>query len=106
MSLDNIGFALIVIGLLVIWGRVVSILQNKKGQNQKVALDSIGVPSPTGFPTEVHMNPISALVFIIFIGGAVLSRMANMPIAVTVVLALIGIFLGYSIRWRSNGSGR
>jgi regulator of protease activity HflC (stomatin/prohibitin superfamily) len=44
------------------------------------------------------MNPISALVFIVFIGGAVLARLADMPIAVTIVLALIGIFLGYSIK--------
>jgi regulator of protease activity HflC (stomatin/prohibitin superfamily) len=48
--------------------------------------------------TEVHMNPISALVFIVFIGGAVLSHLAGLPIAVTIVLALIGIFLGYSIK--------
>jgi regulator of protease activity HflC (stomatin/prohibitin superfamily) len=48
--------------------------------------------------TEVHMNPISAVIFIIFIGGAVLSRLANMPISVTVVLALIGVFLGYSVK--------
>ena len=48
--------------------------------------------------TEVHMNPISALVFIIFIGGAVAARLADMPIAVTVILAVIGIFLGYSIK--------
>ncbi len=44
------------------------------------------------------MNPISAVIFIIFIGGAVLSRLADMPISVTVVLALIGIFLGYSVK--------
>ena len=44
------------------------------------------------------MNPISAVIFIIFIGGAVLARLANMPISVTVVLALIGIFLGYSVK--------
>ena len=44
------------------------------------------------------MNPISALVFIIFIGGAVLARLANMPIIITIGLALIGIFLGYSIK--------
>jgi regulator of protease activity HflC (stomatin/prohibitin superfamily) len=54
--------------------------------------------SSSSSTTEVHMNPISALVFIVFIGGAVLARLANMPIAVTVVLALIGIFLGYSIK--------
>ena len=44
------------------------------------------------------MNPISAVIFIIFIGGAVLSRLANMPISVTVVLAVIGVFLGYSVK--------
>ena len=48
--------------------------------------------------TEVHMNPISAVIFIIFIGGAVLARLAEMPISVSVVLALIGIFLGYSVK--------
>ena len=49
-------------------------------------------------PTEVHMNPISALIFIVFIGGAVVARLMDMPIAVTVVLAVIGIFLGYSVK--------
>ena len=48
--------------------------------------------------TEVHMNPISALIFVVFIGGAVLARLADMPISVTVILALIGIFLGYSVK--------
>ena len=48
--------------------------------------------------TEGHMNPISAVIFIIFVGGAVLARLADMPIAVTVILALIGIFLGYSVK--------
>jgi regulator of protease activity HflC (stomatin/prohibitin superfamily) len=48
--------------------------------------------------TEVHMNPISALVFVVFIGGAVLSHLANLPLAITIVLALTGIFLGYSIK--------
>jgi regulator of protease activity HflC (stomatin/prohibitin superfamily) len=47
---------------------------------------------------EGHMNPISAVIFVIFIGGAVLARLADMPISVTVVLALIGIFLGYSVK--------
>ena len=47
---------------------------------------------------EGHMNPISALIFIVFIGGAVLARLADMPIAVTVILAFIGIFLGYSVK--------
>jgi regulator of protease activity HflC (stomatin/prohibitin superfamily) len=44
------------------------------------------------------MNPISALVFVVFIGGAVLSHLANLPLAITILLALTGIFLGYSIK--------
>jgi regulator of protease activity HflC (stomatin/prohibitin superfamily) len=68
-----------------------------------VAIDSFGVSPPqftsaNNSSTEVHMNPISALVFIVFIGAAVLARMADMPIIITIVLALIGIFLGYSIK--------
>jgi regulator of protease activity HflC (stomatin/prohibitin superfamily) len=55
-------------------------------------------PISSSSTTEGHMNPISAVIFIIFIGGAVLARLADMPIAVTVVLALIGIFLGYSVK--------
>lgn len=47
---------------------------------------------------EGHMNPVSAVIFIIFIGGAVLSRLADMPISITIALALIGIFLGYSVK--------
>jgi regulator of protease activity HflC (stomatin/prohibitin superfamily) len=49
-------------------------------------------------PTEVHMNPISALIFIMFVGGAVLSFIAHMPLTVTIVLALLGVFLGYSVK--------
>ncbi len=48
--------------------------------------------------TEVHMNAISAVVFLLFVGGAALSHLSGMPIALTIVLALIGIFLGYSIK--------
>jgi regulator of protease activity HflC (stomatin/prohibitin superfamily) len=49
-------------------------------------------------PEGLRMNPISALVFVIFIGGAVGAFLANFPPAVPVVLALVGIFLGYSIK--------
>jgi regulator of protease activity HflC (stomatin/prohibitin superfamily) len=52
-------------------------------------------PSST---TEVHMNPISAVIFVIFVGGAVLSFLARMPVAIPVLLALIGVFLGYSVK--------
>ena len=44
------------------------------------------------------MNAISAVVFFLFIGGAALSRMAGLPVPLTVLLALAGIFLGYSIK--------
>ena len=44
------------------------------------------------------MNPVSALIFIIFVGGAALSFLARMPLSITIVLALIGIFLGYSVK--------
>ena len=44
------------------------------------------------------MNPVSALIFVIFIGGAVLSYLAHLPLAFTIILALIGIFLGYSVK--------
>ena len=45
-------------------------------------------------PTEVHMNPISALIFVIFIGGGVLAFLAHL-IPLAIILALIGIFMGY-----------
>lgn len=44
------------------------------------------------------MNPISALIFVLFVGAAVLSHFAGMPIAVAVILGLIGVFLGYSVK--------
>jgi len=47
---------------------------------------------------EVRMNPISALIFVIFVGGAVLAFLARMPVPVPIALALIGIFLGYSVK--------
>src|SRR5262249_3482980 len=49
-------------------------------------------------PQETHMNPVSALIFIVFVGGAALSFVARMPIGITILLALIGIFLGYSVK--------
>ena len=44
------------------------------------------------------MNPISALVFVIFIGGAVATFLAHFPPAVPIALPVIGLFLGYSIK--------
>jgi regulator of protease activity HflC (stomatin/prohibitin superfamily) len=54
--------------------------------------------SSSNSPTEVHMNPISAVIFIVFIGAAALARFMEMPIWISVVLALIGVFLGYSVK--------
>ena len=42
--------------------------------------------------------PSVLLIFIIFVGGAVLSYLAQLPLGLTIVLALIGIFLGYSVK--------
>src|SRR5580658_2882783 len=63
-----------------VWGRAPTV-NNLFARN---ASDTVSSYKPQ---TEVHMNPISALIFIVFIGGAVLARLANMPIAVTIVLA-------------------
>jgi len=120
--MNHFGFTLIVLGIMVVlwartaakksappsrkspWGRPPDIVV------QAARIESLGLislasrrnvvdTSPTyNSKTEVHMNPISAVIFIVFIGGAVLARLANMPISVTVVLALIGVFLGYSVK--------
>ena len=80
------------------WGRPSQAL------GRAATIETLGVrirssnTSTTSSQTEVHMNPISALVFIVFIGGAVLARLADMPIIITIVLGLIGVFLGYSIK--------
>jgi hypothetical protein len=47
---------------------------------------------------EIHMNPISALIFVIFLGGAALTFVARMPMPVTIALAVVGVFLGYSVK--------
>jgi regulator of protease activity HflC (stomatin/prohibitin superfamily) len=122
--MDHFGFFIVVIVLLIFWSalsRLVRRAQKPDSRplwnrpappvlNRVADLESFGLASAirnaqrnsnNAFqpsPTEVHMNPISALVFIVFVGGAVLARLADMPIAVTIVLAVIGVFLGYSIK--------
>jgi len=122
--MNQVGFFLVAAGLFIFWGWISNLLRNAQKKDRQSAwnqpapaalrraanIESLGVtaairaarrnnsdiPNPTS--TEVHMNAISAVVFILFIGGAVLSQMAGMPVALTVVLALIGVFLGYSIK--------
>ena len=56
------------------------------------------IPKPDEYQQEMHMNPVSALIFIIFIGGAVASFLARLPLPIPILLALIGIFLGYAVK--------
>lgn len=44
------------------------------------------------------MNPIAAATFVVFIGGAALSGLAHMPLTLAIVLAILGIYLGYSVK--------
>jgi len=114
-TLNHIVFVIVVITALAFWTQLTKILRNQPQKqdgnarptpwsrppqplSRASAIDSVRTRSQNNSQTEVHMNPISALVFIVFIGGAVLARLADMPIGITIVLALIGIFLGYSIK--------
>ena len=119
MNQFRLIFLAVLLWLLWTWAsKLFAANRNKGPWNQPVprtvsrmaAADSLGLTtavraarrnssnSLNSSTTEVRMNPISALVFIVFIGGAVLARLAEMPIAVSIVLALAGIFLGYSIK--------
>ena len=49
-------------------------------------------------PEVLHMNPISALIFVIFIGGAAGAFVSGLPPALSVLLAVAGLFLGYSVK--------
>jgi regulator of protease activity HflC (stomatin/prohibitin superfamily) len=110
---NQFGFFLVVVAILIVWSRVSSLLRKARRNDPRASVWNQPAPRTTVIraarrnssnqsfqqsSTEVHMNPISALVFIVFIGGAVLSQLAGLPIAVTIVLGLIGIFLGYSIK--------
>jgi regulator of protease activity HflC (stomatin/prohibitin superfamily) len=122
--MSHFGFFLVVIALLIFgtglprlmrktqkpdsqsfWNRPAPAVLSRAADSESFGLTSIirnaQRNSDNAFQpssTEVHMNPISALVFIVFIGGAVLSHLAGMPLGLTIVLGLIGIFLGYSIK--------
>src|SRR5262249_14970366 len=120
--MNHFGFIVALIFLIIIWSRLVRVLgrTNKPRSADSVQaavrrvvdLDSFGaVPAARAIQAavtqsnqisnssqETHMNPVSALIFIVFVGGAVLSYVARMPIGITILLALIGIFLGYSVK--------
>jgi regulator of protease activity HflC (stomatin/prohibitin superfamily) len=95
---------LAIIVAIIVWGRLMSSLRGpRRGtapQSDTTAQSSRIIPSSriSSPSQETHMNPISALIFIIFVGGAVLSYIAQLPLGLTIVLALIGIFLGYSVK--------
>src|SRR5438876_6318731 len=103
---NHLVLAIVIITALAIWIQLVKALRGQTKKPDRVndnpwprawnrppqalsraaAIDTPAIrirsqnTSTTSSQTEVHMNPISALVFIIFIGGAVLARLANMPI--------------------------
>ena len=121
--MNRFGIFLALIILIIIWSRLIRVLgrtgkPRSQGSVQSAVrraadLESFGVlPAARSIqaarqsssnrtsnsPQEIHMNPVSALIFIVFVGGAALSFVARMPLGVTIVLALIGIFLGYSVK--------
>ena len=51
------------------------------------------------------MNPISAVIFLVFLGGAGLSYAAQMPLAVPIVLVVIPAlrYLPAAYNWRVRG---
>jgi regulator of protease activity HflC (stomatin/prohibitin superfamily) len=44
------------------------------------------------------MNAVSTLIFVVFLAAAAFAFSANLPLEVPVVLALAGVFLGYSVK--------
>jgi len=88
------------IAAIIIWSRLMA-----AGRKARIAQAraNAGIPDITASTLssssqETHMNPVSAVIFIIFVGGAVLSYLAHLPLGLTILLALIGIFLGYSVK--------
>jgi regulator of protease activity HflC (stomatin/prohibitin superfamily) len=97
----------IIIFAIIIWSQLYATLRRRPDQAwqqtrrrpQPVSARTASYASSQNQnPQEIRMNPISALIFIVFVGGAVLSFIAHMPPVISIVLALIGIFLGYSVK--------
>jgi len=68
-------------------------VQARKAQQQQNFPTQISASQPEG----LHMNPISAVIFIVFIAAAVPAFLAQM-IGVGVALVIIGVFLGYAVK--------
>jgi regulator of protease activity HflC (stomatin/prohibitin superfamily) len=90
------------IAAIIIWSRLMAAGRKARtaqartaanARNPDITASTLSSPSQ-----ETHMNPVSAVIFIIFVGGAVLSYLAHLPMGLTILLALIGIFLGYSVK--------
>ena len=108
-----IGFFFLLIFVVIVWNRLIQVLGRKNASpqdavrrtadrewpapraSQDLVIPNIVASNPS---QEIRMNPVSALIFVVFVGGAVLSYASRMPIGLTIVLALIGIFLGYSVK--------
>ncbi len=116
--MSQFGVFIIIFVLLWLWGAGLQLARAKKNAanaasaanpwsrppvalSRAAAVESLGLTkaiSSNRTSTEVHMNPVSTLIFIVFVGGAVLARLADMPIGISIVLGLIGVFLGYSVK--------
>jgi len=103
------GFFIILLAMIALWAwlgakaREAGRAAKQSRAGGRIVHKSAAILSPATMPfhpssTEVRMNPISALIFIVFLGGAVLSWLARLPLPVTILLALIGLFLGYSVK--------
>ena len=91
-----------IIAAIIVWSRLVGAVRKARIVQTRVPADGrmpdIAASTISSSSQETHMNPVSAVIFIIFVGGAVLSYLAHLPLGLTILLALIGIFLGYSVK--------
>jgi regulator of protease activity HflC (stomatin/prohibitin superfamily) len=108
------GFIVLLVVIVIVWNRLIRVLgrnappaapiRRDRAPQDSVSPAAGSLPatprssSVSNPPQEMHMNPVSALIFVVFLGVAVLSYAARMPIGLTILLALIGIFLGYSVK--------
>src|ERR1700761_1183290 len=79
-------------------GQVGSARSSPQSVSQSRMPSSSSVPRPNSSSSEIHMNAVSAVIFLVFAGAAALTFMAQMPIGIPILLALIGVFLGYSVK--------